>query len=88
MTMPYMLTIKQQARKKLQSLARPERFRLAEKIELLGANPDNAELDIKKLEGEPYYRMRVGNWRVIFDRQDTVRVISIEKIKPRGDAYK
>lgn len=45
--MPYTLVIKQQARKKLQSLPRPERFRLAEKIELLGANPDNAELDIR-----------------------------------------
>jgi len=86
--MPYTLMIKQQARKKLQSLSRPERFRLAEKIELLGANPDNTELDIKKLEGEPYYRMRVGNWRVIFDRQDAVQVIAIEEIKPRGDAYK
>lgn len=86
--MPYTLMIKQQARKKLQSLPRPERFRLAEKIESLGANPDNTELDIKKLEGEPYYRMRVGNWRVIFDRQEAVKVIAIEKIKPRGDAYK
>ena len=83
-----MLIIKQQARKKLQSLSRPERFRLAEKIELLGDNPDNTELDIKKLEGESFYRMRVGNWRVIFDRQDAVQVIAIEEIKPRGDAYK
>jgi mRNA interferase RelE/StbE len=86
--MHYTLMIKQQARKKLQSLPRPERFRLTEKIELLGADPDNIELDIKKLEGEPYYRLRVGNWRVIFDRQDSVKVIAIEKIKPRGDAYK
>lgn len=86
--MPYTLIIKPQARKKLQSLSRPERFRLAEKIGLLGENPDNAELDIKKLEGEPYYRMRVGNWRIIFDRQDEVKIIAIEKIKPRGDAYK
>jgi len=86
--MPYTIIIKQQARNKLQSLSRPDRFRLADKIELLGENPDNTELDIKKLEGEPYYRMRVGNWRVIFDRQDEVSVIAIEKIKPRGDAYK
>ena len=43
---------------------------------------------LKKLEGEPYYRLRVGNWRVIFDRQDEVKIIAIEKIKPRGDAYK
>ncbi len=86
--MPYTVLIRQQARKKLQSLPRQERFRLAEKIDQLGANPDSQELDVRKLEGEPYYRLRVGNWRVIFDRQDAVRVIAIERIKPRGDAYK
>jgi mRNA interferase RelE/StbE len=86
--MPYTVVIKQQARKKLQSLAKTERFRVAEKIELLGDNPDNPVLDVKKMEGEPYWRLRVGNWRVIFDRQDSVRIIAIEKIKPRGDAYK
>lgn len=29
-----------------------------------------------------------GDWRVIFDRHDAVRIIAIERIKPRGDAYK
>jgi len=46
------------------------------------------QLDIKKLEGEPCFRLRVGNWRVIFERHDNVKIIAIEKIKPRGDAYK
>lgn len=86
--MTYALVIKQQAKKKLQSLSRIERVRIAEHIQLLGLNPDDPVLDIKKLVGEPYYRMRVGNWRIIFDRQDKVRIIAIEKIKPRGDAYK
>lgn len=86
--MPYTLLIKQQAKRKLQSLAKPDRFRIAEKISQLGQNPDDAELDIKKLEGEPYWRLRVGGWRIIFDRQDDVSIIAIEKIKPRGDVYK
>lgn len=86
--MPYMVLIKQQAKRKLQSLSKSERFRIAEKIELLGDNPDNPELDVKKLEGEPYWRLRVGGWRITFDRQDAVKIIAIEKIKPRGDAYK
>lgn len=86
--MTYALVIKQQAKKKLQSLSGIERVRIAEHIQLLGLNPDDPVLDIKKLVGEPYYRMRVGNWRIIFDRQDEVRIIAIEKIKPRGDAYK
>lgn len=55
---------------------------------LLGENPDNTALDIKPLQGQPYYRMRVGQWRVIYDRLDDVRVIAIEKVKPRGGAYK
>lgn len=86
--MPYTIIVKQQARKKLQSLAKPDRLRIADKINQLGYNPDSPELDIKKLEGEPGWRLRVGGWRVIFDRQDTVKIIAIERIKPRGDAYK
>jgi mRNA interferase RelE/StbE len=54
----------------------------------LGENPDNASLDIKKLQGEPYFCLRVGHWRIIFDRDNQVKIISIEKIKPRGGAYK
>ena len=86
--MRYKLFIKKQAKKVLQSLARTDRNRIAEKIKLLGENPDNPILDIKPLQGEPYYRLRVGQWHVIFDRDDEVKIIAIEKIKPRGGAYK
>lgn len=84
----YTLLIKEQAKKALQSVPQPDRTRITEKIVLLGENPDNASLDIKKLQGEPYFRLRVGQWRIIFDRDNEVKIISIEKIKPRGDAYK
>lgn len=57
----YQVLIRSQAKKKLQSLPRPERFRLAEKIMQLGRNPDDETLDIRKLEGEPYFRLKVGN---------------------------
>ena len=84
----YTLLIKKQAKKALQSVPLPDRTRITEKIVLLGENPDNASLDIKKLQGEPYFRLRVGQWRIIFDRNNEVKIISIEKIKPRGGAYK
>ena len=74
--MRYKLLIKKQAKKTLQSLARTDRNRIAEKITLLGENPDNPILDIKPLQGEPYYRLRVGQWRIIFDRDDEVRIFS------------
>lgn len=86
--MAYKLLIRKQAQKTLKSLSRPDRNRITEKIVMLGENPDDATLDVKPLEGEIYYRLRVGQWRIIFDRQDDVKIIAIEKIKPRGDAYK
>lgn len=86
--MPYTLIIKRQAKRKLESLPRAERVRIAEKIYRLGENPDDPELDVKRLEGEPFWRLRVGGWRVIYDRQDELKIIAIERIKPRGDAYK
>jgi mRNA interferase RelE/StbE len=86
--MSYVLVINKQARKALKSLSRIDRNRITEKIVMLGRNPDDPSLDIKRLQGEPYYRLRVGQWRIIFDRNDELKIIAIEKIKPRGDAYK
>lgn len=86
--MPYTLLIHKDADKVLRKMDRPTRFRIAEKIQALGDNPNDPALDIKALTGVDRYRMRVGDWRIIFDRQDAVRVIAIEKIKPRGDVYK
>ncbi len=86
--MEFTLFIKKQAHKTLKSLARTDRNRIAEKIKQLARNPDNPLLDIKRLQGELYYRLRVGDWRVIFDRDDKLKIIAIEKVKPRGGAYK
>jgi mRNA interferase RelE/StbE len=86
--MSHTLFIKKEAQKTLKSLSRPDRNRITEKIMLLGKNPDSEYLDIQKLQEQPYYRMRVGQWRIIFDRDDAIGIIAIEKIKPRGDAYK
>jgi len=42
--------------------------------------------DIKKLKNiVPAYRLRVGNWRILFDMSD---IIEIQEILPRGSAYK
>ena len=69
-------------------MPRNERVRIAEKIYLLGQNPDNPILDIKALEGSSVFRLRVSGWRVIFMRDDAVRVIAVERIAARGDVYK
>jgi mRNA interferase RelE/StbE len=55
---------------------------------MLGNNLDDVRLDVKKMQGMSAYSLRVGQWRVIFERDDDVRIISIEKIGARGGIYK
>ena len=44
--------------------------------------------DIKRLQGHDLYRMRVGNIRVIYSIDNSVKIINIENIDNRGDIYK
>lgn len=42
--------------------------------------------DVKKLQGMNGYRLRVGNYRIIFDRNGNI--LYIERIDNRGQIYK
>ncbi len=41
--------------------------------------------DVKRLKGVPGYRLRVGRYRVIFERRDD-RIVIID-VRHRGSAY-
>ena len=43
----------------------------------------------KKLAGlHDHYRIRVGDWRIIYTIQDEVLLVVVIEIAPRGDAYR
>lgn len=46
--------------------------------------------DVARLTGirPPEYRLRVGDWRVIFHKDDQQREIVVLHILPRGKAYR
>lgn len=48
---------------------------------------DDPSLDVLKLTGQDTWRLRVGDWRVIFERDETIRVIGVVRVLPRGRAY-
>jgi mRNA-degrading endonuclease RelE of RelBE toxin-antitoxin system len=55
-------------------------------IDAIGRLPQG---DVKRLQGHPYeWRLRVGDWRVRFRRDDAKRVVYINLIAARGGAYK
>lgn len=57
------------------------------KIEQYAADPATLANNIKALKGssEGLFRLRVGDWRVIFTEDG--RILEIIRIAPRGGAY-
>lgn len=84
----YNVLIRRQAKKKLLSLPNSARINIVEHIHRLSLDPRSGELDIKKMRGVSLYRLRVGQWRILFDCDDKLKIISIEKLGARGDVYK
>ena len=56
------------------------------KIEGLARDPFGAA-NVKRLVGVPGYRLRVGDWRVIYDVESGRLVVRVLKIGPRGGVY-
>ena len=84
----YQLKYRRQARNYLARLPIQIKSRIVNKLHELQANPDDQNLDIDKLKGESGYRLRVGQYRVIYTRHKDQLVIEVVKIRPRGDIYK
>ena len=58
------------------------------KLHELATDPDNPDLDIEILKGRKGFRLRVGQYRVIYTRQDDQLILEVVKIRARGDIYK
>ncbi len=44
--------------------------------------------DVKRLQGDnPNYRLRIGDYRVVFSKDEEKWIILIIEIGPRGDVY-
>ncbi|PTM61069.1 ParE-like toxin of type II ParDE toxin-antitoxin system [Phreatobacter oligotrophus] len=56
-----------------------------QKIDQLAAFPEQLAPQVKRLQGRPGFRLRVGDWRVIFD--DNGNVLDVLAIGPRGSVY-
>jgi mRNA interferase RelE/StbE len=55
------------------------------KVDAYAKNPAAHANNIKKLKGRPDYRLRVGDFRVIFTETETT--ITIHSVGPRGEIY-
>ena len=61
---------------------------IREKLEVIAADPYADHPNAKKLQGREGYRLRVGDWRVIYAIQSEKLIIMVLKVASRGEAYK
>ena len=80
---------RKKSRKLLDRLPERQRYRIESAIEKLRENPFyRDDLDTKKLEASENWRLRVGDWRIIYYLYEKRLLIEIIEIGPRGDVYK
>ena len=82
----YVVEVKPSARKELEDLPNSVLGRAVRKMESLGENPRPA--GCKKLKGyKDVWRIRVGDWRILYVIDDDGKLVSVTRIAHRREVY-
>jgi mRNA interferase RelE/StbE len=82
----YNIVIKKSALKELSLIPAPYNVKIVKAIDNLAQNP--RPTGVKKLKGEEAYRIRVGDYRIVYSIEDTIKILVIQRIGHRKDVYK
>ena len=83
--MSYEITFTDTSRRQFRKLERDVQERMIKALERIRIRPESY---VKKLVGDPGYRLRVGDYRVILDIQKSELIILVIKISHRKNIYK
>ena len=85
--MKYKIEFQRSAAKALRKIPKSDQKRIADKIDSLSENlPDPAST---KMKGDnPFHRVRVGDYRIIFEIHGDILLIVILKIGHRKEVYR
>ena len=75
------------ALKALTKMPRNTGLLIREKIDQVAQDPGAPNNNLKPLKGRPGYRLRVGDWWVIYTLEEEIKVLSVEHIGPRRGVY-
>lgn len=82
----YNVRIKRSAAKELEAVPPKDRKRIANRIEGLAAEPRPPGCE--KLSGEEKYRLRQGDYRILYEIVDQELIVTVVKIGNRRDVYR
>ena len=83
----YGITYSKQAQKMLLKISRNLAKRIRDKLHYLSQNPHQKNNNIKQLIATKGYRLRVGDWRIIYELNEKKLEILIIRIAARGEVY-
>jgi mRNA interferase RelE/StbE len=83
----YRTLFSKDAARALRRMPRRTALRIRGKIDEVARDPYAPNNNVRKLTGRPGYRLRVGDWRVIYDLDDALRILAVERVGPRGGVY-
>jgi mRNA interferase RelE/StbE len=84
--MRYALVVTPSAKRQIAKLSPPVKARITAKIDSLAENPRPP--DMKKLVGDVAYRVRVGDWRIIYEIRDAEVVVLVLRVGHRREIYR
>jgi len=82
----YKLQIKKSAEKELRKIPKKELIKIINKIQNLSEDPH--PVGSIKLSNQEKYRLRIGNYRVLYKVEDNILTIFIIKVGHRKDIYR
>lgn len=81
----YSVKVKKLVYKQIKKIPPKDSKKILDKINQLSFNPRPA--DCKKLLGQEKYRIRCGDYRILYEIEDDLLVVYIVKIGHRRDVY-
>jgi mRNA interferase RelE/StbE len=84
--MTYRVIIASSARREIDKLTTDIRQRIIARILSLEQEP--RPIGVIKKQGEDAYRIRVGDYRVIYSIEDAVKIVTVIKVGHRRDVYR
>mgnify|MGYP001627090710 CR=1 FL=1 len=82
----YLVEIVSKAEKEFMKLPEPTRVKIRKQILLLEDNP--RPLGHKKLKETEYYRIRSGDYRVVYSINDRTKIVKVLSIAHRKAVYR
>ena len=83
---PYRVIVKQSVSKDLKKIPKKDVKRILATIRTLAETPGPPQS--KKLSGQERYRLRQGNYRILYTIEDDKLIICVVKVGDRRDVYR